>query len=163
MNKMKFEFEKQDTANDGDFIYREDECSFDFESKTKQNGITSLLVNDLNIELDPSGKLLHTWGLCPYQNWVPEPISPPSSIKSGSIYFKDSEPIVAGVSVQIAGPNEWKISVNKKNGWVCIGDSSSTPNSNAISFAIDQVAVLSDSGELLALWLKPLQLPRLTP
>ena len=57
-------------------------------------------------------------------------------------------------------PNEleWNIYINKKMGWVCIGDPT-VEGRRLIEFASDCVAALDEENEMVAIWLHPRELP----
>lgn len=134
-------------------VYRESEHSFDVEMRPA-GGVTSLLVNDLQLEIDQEGVVLYPWGLCPRTAWDETDASPPRYSK-GTLIAQTGREIVPGVSIRISGPVGWSVYLNKQSGWVCIGDPKPSVNeTNAVEFAPGCVAVLSD-GSLIALWLHP--------
>jgi len=61
---MKFLIQKNEIPPTFSLIYREEEYSFNTESHS-DDGITSIMVNDLQLEIDDAGKIIYVWGVCP--------------------------------------------------------------------------------------------------
>lgn len=135
----------------GKLLYIQQDYAFSFSPKSG-SGITSLVIDTLQLTIDKKGRVLNVWGYCPYQSWQLSEISPPNYIR-GSLSV-ELEEITPGVSEQIAELGEWKILVNSSTGWVCIGEEESSPSSQAIEFASNSVAVL-EKNCLKAVWLHP--------
>jgi hypothetical protein len=135
----------------GKLLYIQQDYAFSFSPKSGL-GITSLVIDTLQLTIDKKGHVLNVWGYCPYQSWQLSEISPPNYIR-GSL-FVQLEEITPQISEQIAGLGEWKILVNSSTGWVCIGEEKSSPSSKAIEFASNSVAVVEENC-LKAVWLRP--------
>ena len=149
---IRFIFEKG-KPTEGKLVYREKEYSFDTEPRSGI-GIGSLLVNDLQLEMDRKGQILYVWGLCPHTAWKPGNIKTPAA-ESGILRVKE---VVSpyGASKKVNNEGHWQVSANRESGWVCVGNSNA--NGQNILFAPGAIAVLID-GSLNALWLHPDALP----
>ncbi len=154
---MKFDIlpTKQKIA-DGKVIYRPEEYSFDFETDTPSSG-TSLLVNDLHLEVDEDQRILYVWGVCPYYRWQHTDRNPPSS-EPGILVAILNGQMIPGVSHRLTKPSEWPILVNPESGWICIGDPDVREPFESVEFATNSIAVLKE-GMLRAIWLLPEELP----
>ncbi len=153
---MRFKFHPAQSMTPKRLIYHSEQYSFDVEPRT-ETGITSLVINDLQLEIDESGRILCAWGFCPYQNWKYTDSLPPS-FTPGSLAIDIEIEIVPGVSHRLTKPGEWPIFVNSKAGWVCVGKLDSPHRANSVEFSTNSIAVLED-GLLKAIWLHPEQLP----
>ncbi len=60
----------------GTLIYRTDEHSFDTERGPTDSG-SSLLLNDIQLEVDHEGRALYVWGLAPMPAWIAGELHPP--------------------------------------------------------------------------------------
>lgn len=133
----------------GRLVYRRSEHSFDVEPRPER-GVTSLLVNDIQIEIDPDGRLIYVWGLCPKESWRPATLDTPI-VKPGRLQYVGGE-VVPGVSKRLNAGQRWAVNHDPSSQWLCIGDKSA--NGEKIAFAPGATAVLKED-ELVALWLHP--------
>ena len=142
----------------GALVYREKEFSFDTEQHPG-NGHGSLLVNDLQLEIDDKGRVLYVWGLCPYPTWSSTDRIPPAAF--GAVLRVHENSLVPGTSKRVNAEVVWPVSMNKDVGWICVGDSRFESEETVLAtFAPGAVAVLQ--GEVLrAIWLRPRVLPKL--
>lgn len=134
----------------GQLVYRRSEHSLDVDPRPNR-GIASLLVNDVQIEIDEDGRLLYVWGLCPYESWTAARLDSPAA-KAGRLQYINGE-IIPGVSKRLNVGERWPVHYDTSSKWLCIGDTSS--RDDLIIFAPDAVAALHD-GELTGLWLHPI-------
>jgi hypothetical protein len=143
-------FESLDvTPLTGQLVYRRAEYSFGVEPRSER-GVASLLVNDVQIEIDENGYLLYVWGFCPSESWVPKHLGIPLS-SPGRLRYA-SAPVVPGISRRIHASKPWSINYDASSGWLCIGDMRA--RDEMIAFAPDAIASLT-SGHLVANWLHP--------
>jgi hypothetical protein len=133
----------------GRLVYRRAEYSLDVEPKPT-GGVASLLVNDIQIEVDEDGRLIFVWGLCPQESWTPATIEPPDA-PVGLLRYSGL-PVTPGVSKRLNAGKRWAVHHDSSNEWLCVGDQSSV--GERVTFAPGAVATLSN-GELTALWLRP--------
>ena len=63
---MRFEVEPNASVLPAALVYRSQDYSFDVEPKPEGGG-ASLLVNDLQLEVDDEGKLLYAWAVPAYR------------------------------------------------------------------------------------------------
>jgi hypothetical protein len=133
----------------GRLVYRRSERSLDVEPKPGR-GVASLLVNDVQIEVDEDGRLIYVWGFCPHESWVSAKLDPPTAT-AGRLQYVDSA-IVPGVSKRLNADKRWAVSHDPSSQWLCIGDQSF--RGEMIAFAPGAIATLSD-GEIVNLWLRP--------
>lgn len=68
-NKIQFKVEYTNKNQVGQLVYAIGDHSFNFDPQAG-NPVTSLLVNDVQIEIDKDGKALYVWGFCPSANWL---------------------------------------------------------------------------------------------
>ncbi len=142
-------------------IFREAESSVDVSPKPV-GGITSILVNYLQLEIDDEGTVLYPWGLFnDPTTWQETPLSPVVSVRS-TLVVNVPKPIIPGVSRRLNEGDVWQAYVNRREGWICLGEPSASPSCRAVEFAPNSVAVL-DRSKLVAVWLRPASLPKPTP
>lgn len=152
---MKFLIQKNKTTQTFALVYREEDYSFDIEPHDG-SGFTSIMINDLQLEIDDEGKIVYVWGLCPLIKYE-ETNETPESYESKSLVALLDKPPIPGISYRLNEKERWPIYINKKKGWVCIGN----PKINGkqmIEFVPNCVAALEDQ-EITAIWLKPKDLP----
>lgn len=152
---MKFLIKEHQEDQNFSLVYRAEDYSFDVEP-LDGSGDTSIMINDLQLEIDHEGKIIYVWGFCPLIKYE-ETSETPESYKSNSLVALLDEPPVPGISYRLNEKERWPIYINRKKGWVCIGN----PKINGkqmIEFAPNCVATLEDQ-EITAIWLKPKDLP----
>ncbi len=152
---MKFLVEER--VNEGNFslVYIGKDHSFDVEPLF-ESGETSVLINDLQLEIDHESKILYVWGYCPLIKYE-ETREFPRGCKNYTLVALLDKPQVLGVSHRLNENKRWPIYLNKERGWVCIGNPM-TMGKEMVEFAPQCVATI-ESGEIIALWLKPQELP----
>ena len=133
----------------GRLIYHRSQRSFDVEPRPER-GVASLLINDIQIEMDDEGRLIYVWGLCPHESWTRATLAPPSA-KTGRLHYFGGE-VVPGVSERLNVSNRWGVINDISSCWMCIGDENA--QGEGIEFAPGAVAVLKEE-HLVALWLRP--------
>ena len=146
---MKFSVNKNSMIPQISLVYRKEDYSFDVEPLSTQ-GYTSILINDLHLEITYEGKIIYVWGLCPLINYI-ETDKTPNNYTGGEVTVILDNP-TPGISKRLNNDKRWPIYINKHSGWVCLGDPLYTALS--IEFIPNCVAVL-DEYQLRALWLKP--------
>jgi hypothetical protein len=132
-------------------IYRAYEYSFDVEP-FEGGGITSIMIDFLQLEIDDEGRVLYVWGYCPLIEYEETSRFPKKHTKY-SLYVDVGKPLVPGISHRINQNNPWPICINKKRGWICLGNPE-IKGYQLVEFAPDCVAVL-DGENLIAVWLHP--------
>ena len=148
---MKFLIQEPQTDQKFSLVYREEDYSFDIEPHDG-SGFTSILINDLRLEIDERGRIMYVWGLCPLINYE-ETNAAPQNYKVNSLIVLLDKPPIPGVSYRLNEDDRWLIYINKKKGWICIGNPK-TEVTQMIEFAPNCVATL-DGQELIAVWLHP--------
>jgi hypothetical protein len=138
-------------------VYKPDEFSFDFEPG-ENRWFTSVLIDDVSLEVDESGKIRAVWGLCPHSRWIKTKLSPPDA-ELRDVYVLPDEPFSSGVSVRLNRKRYLPVYVDSASGWVHI-PGEQTPTSS-ISPLRDVILELTDQDEFGSLWLKPERLPPL--
>lgn len=133
----------------GRLIYRRSDHSFDVEPMPAK-GVASLLINDIQIEVDEDGSLIYVWGLCPQESWATGRVDPPET-SSGRLHYVGGA-VVPGISKRLNAGNRWSILHDPSSRWLCVGDQSS--KGERVAFAPGAVAALTD-GQITALWLRP--------
>lgn len=154
---MRFEVQPSVEVLDISVIYRPQEYSFAVEMRPGPlpSAFTSVQVNELQLQLDDEGRVLYADGYCPHLGWSETQGTPPSAHRAG-LFVKDVD-FVAGVSVALSA-SRWPVSVNRKLGWVCIGEQRASASCSGVEFATGSIAVV-DAGSLKSIWLKPTALP----
>jgi len=137
-------------------VYREEDYSFDTIPLTHE-GVTSILINDLHLEITYEGKIIYVWGLCPLTNYL-NTDKIPNNYTGGEITVILDNP-TPGISKRLNDDKRWPIYINKNTGWVCIGDPYLSAEMS-IEFIPNCIAEF-DNHQLRALWLKPKVLPNL--
>lgn len=139
-------------------VYRDDDYSFDAVPQPKE-GVTSLLVNELHLEIAADGRMLYVWGYCPYNGWKGTAETPRVS-RPGVIRVSATGPLVPGVSIELNPETRWPVHVNRETGWVKIARSDWQVGAvEVVEFAASTLAVLLHEN-LVGLWLHPHRLPR---
>jgi hypothetical protein len=139
----------------GTLFYKERGNCFYFEPQPR--GGASILVNDVNLEIDEEGNVLYVWGLAAKIAWDDTDKSPPGFIQSGIGCILDK--VMPGISIRRNKIGSWPMFFNKSINWFFIGEDINYKGFEYIEFAQNCVAILSDSGELKGLWLRPLIVP----
>jgi hypothetical protein len=135
----------------GDLIYRTADRAFDVNPRPDDGGV-SLLVNDVQIELDEDGTLLFVWGFCPHESWLTAPLPVPLG-KSVALRWSGS-PLVPGVSRRLNPNARWPVTHDPTTGWICVGNPAA--EGERLAFAPGSILVLHE-GMLTVLWLHPRQ------
>lgn len=154
---MKFNIQAPQEDQNFSLIYRAEDYSFDIEPLCG-TGDTSIMINELQLEIDYEGKVMYVWGLCPLMHYKDTNILPQKYQKHTLVAMLDKPPI-PGISYRLNEDGRWPIFINKKKGWVCLGN----PEINdrqLVEFAPDCIATM-DGQELIGLWLHPNALPDL--
>lgn len=118
---MKFLIHKSETTQKFSLFYREEDYSFDSEPHDG-SGFTSIMINDLQLEINDEGKIIYVWGLCPLIKYEETNESPKNYKSNSLVALLDTLPI-PGISYRLNEKERWPIYINKKKGWVCIGKS----------------------------------------
>ena len=152
---MKFIIQKWDKDLDFSLVY--DEESYSFDSKPHHgDGFTSIMINELQLEIDDLGKILYVWGYCPLIKHQ-ETGNFPHGYKKASLVALFDEPLIPGVSYRLNEGHRWAIHINKEKKWVCIGNPDHQ-NRKLVEFYPDCVATM-EGDKILAIWLHPKKLP----
>ncbi len=152
---MKFLIKTPQKDQNFSLVYRDEDYSFDVEP-LDGSGDTSIMINDLQLEIDHEGKIIYVWGYCPLVKYQ-EIEEYPQKYQAQSLVALLDKPPIPGISYRLNEKERWPIYINKKKGWVCIGN----PKVNGkqmIEFVPNCVATLEDQ-EITAIWLKPKDLP----
>ncbi len=149
----------QESQEDQNFflVYRSEDYSFDIEP-LDGSGDTSIMINELQLEIDHEGKIMYAWGYCPLAKHE-ETNEFPHGYKRHSLVASLDKPLVPGISFRLNEDRRWPIYINKKKGWVCLGNPN-TKDKQLIEFAPNCIATM-DGKELIAVWLHPENLPDL--
>ena len=101
---------------------------------------------------------MYAWGYCPLITYKETDLFPKKHKNYNLVALLNKPPLLGG-SYRLNEDNNWPIHINKKKGWVCLGD----PNMEGkqlIQFAPSCIASMLGQ-ELTAVWLQPEQLPPL--
>jgi hypothetical protein len=124
-------------------IYRQKEHSFDTLNNSS-HGFSSVLLNEINLEVDETLRVISVWGLSSYEEWIIAEFPVPSSRIQVSLEIV--EDIIPGVSIRIHPDNggRWPIYVSPDRAWICIGNKP-LPTDSAIQFLSNAMAVLKNN------------------
>jgi hypothetical protein len=147
------EFPARKISNNA-LIYRAQEFSFDV--VPSQSGVTSILVNDLNLEVDETDQVRSIWGICPFHLWKSTELSPPNA-QFGDVTVLSEAPLLPGVSVQLNKNHAWPTYVDTISGWVFVGSTERQVQSAKILSGF--ILSFDPLEELSGIWLKPTRLP----
>lgn len=156
-NLMKFLIQEPQEDQNFSLVYRTEDYSFDVEP-LDGSGDTSIMINDLQLEIDHEGKIMYVWGLCPLIEYK-ETDEAPKRYKTHSLVALLDKPPSLGISYRLNEDCRWPIYINKKKEWVCLGNSK-IKDEQLIEFAPNCIATM-DGQELIAIWLHPKELPDL--
>ena len=149
---MKFRIENKQEKQNFELVYRKDEYSFDIEPQDGSDH-SSIMINELQLEIDHIGKISYVWGYCPLINYSETKEYPQNYCRNDLVVLLD-EPPIPGVSHRLNKDKRWLIYINKKQGWVCIGTSEIGQN-KLIEFAPNCIASFDKEMQFEAIWLKP--------
>lgn len=152
---MKFLVQEPQKNQNFSLVYRPDDYSFDIEP-LEGTGDASIMINDLQLEIDHRGQVMYVWGLCPLLHYK-KTKEFPLSYKSGSLLALLDTPPILGISYRLNEGQRWLFYINNEMGWVCLG-TPETKNKQLIEFAPNCIATM-DGQELIAVWLHPEKLP----
>ena len=154
---MKFSIKYTGKAEDKIITYVPEDYAFDIDPVVQEIdfNIALNMVNLKVLQQNGANKIIEVWVFCPYGGWLRTSYHFPASLPGELCVLEDLE---CGLSYGI-NDEEWPVYVNKKSGWVCIGNPQST--GEAVEFINNCVAVIDSNQELTALWLKPQELPEL--
>lgn len=155
---LKFRVEDRQRKAEFNVVFRPEEHSIDA-VPAPGKGITSVLVNDMNLELDQRGRVLYAWGYCPIVNASSTSMRPRRS-KVGSLVAFLRGDVVPGISERLNPSERWPIFVNEEAGWICLGEPEDLVGALWVEFAPATVAMIVRQ-RLRALWVRPTNLPRL--
>lgn len=133
-------------------VYRPSDYAFDVEPKP-EGGEASLLVNDLQLEIDDEGRVLYVWGFCPHTSWSPASVKPPPA-RRATLTAEIPDDLAPGTSMRIS-KERWPVHVDQQTGWVRVG---TCDEGDVVEFVPGVRACLSE-GNLVCLWLRPRELP----
>jgi hypothetical protein len=153
MKSLRFAFTLEPLSHPFDLEYIVEDYSFDSVPRPP-GGITSLVINTLQLEIDRWGQVLYVWGLCPSVAWRDTDLEPPSSSPGRLTVLL--EQITPGVSVGVTEDSyEWSAYFNRSTGWVSLQHpSASLDTCTTVEFASHCVAMLAGE-RLVAIWLQP--------
>ncbi len=153
---LKFTYNITGKCREGQVVYLAKEYSFDFYNNNEK-GISSLLINDLQLQIDEFGNVLYAWGYCPHVSWIVDLSLMPPPTSKGEIIVMGKTEFKKGVSYHVNEDQKWLAYSNKSNGWICIGDKDClNERCFFVEFATGSIAAISQNNYLKAIWLHPL-------
>jgi len=130
-------------------VYRPEEYSFDVEP-APGGGFTSILVDDLNLEVDELGRVISVWGLCPHTRWVEAKLAPPEA-DFGDVFVSDVQ-LSRGVSIRLNHNKYLPVHVDPESGWVRIrGEGIAAASS--VKLLPGVIFEITEQGQFCSLWL----------
>jgi hypothetical protein len=139
-------------ATNSSLVYRPEEFSFDV-TQAPTSGFTSVLLDDLNLEVEVTGKVFSVWGLCPHTRWNDALLAPPEAAY-GELYVLTDTPLQRAISLRLTPERTYLPTfVDRSRGWVKV---QGTPNPKSAVMIIPGVIFeIGNQGEFCALWLHP--------
>lgn len=150
---MKFYvMERPGISRESVLSYQPAEYAFDVEPKPLA-AWTTILINDLNLEINEAGKIVSVWGLCPHTSWSERSLSLPNA-RYGDIGVESDVPFDKGVSVRLTSQGVYLPAfVDWNTGCVKI---EGTHRPVVAATIIPGVTIeLGQGGELASVWLAP--------
>lgn len=132
-------------------VYRRQDYSFDMLPPLR-GGFTSVLIDDLNLEVDDSGRVISVWGMCPHTRWIDATLAPPPA-KVGALFVIPERPFSRGVSVQVNSTKYLPTYADQRSGWVQIRGQSGPVS--AVKVFSGVIFEIGESGQFCSLWLRP--------
>jgi len=157
MVTVRFQLEDEQPQESFALVYRAEECSIS-PDPFPGGGEASLLINDVNLELDNRSRVLYAWGYCPLVRATATTEKP----KRGRVAMLSAnleEALVPGSSLRLNTADRWPVYLNDEVGWICIGEPRVPAHAIWVEFASATVAALIDA-EIRALWMRPVTLPK---
>ncbi|QVL57760.1 MAG: hypothetical protein KFB93_01405 [Simkaniaceae bacterium] len=145
-----------------------DDYQFLTDPGIETTGYGAITVNYLELQLDEDGRIAFLFGYEPLAIYEETNNFPKQYESKDLIAVLDNEPgpddfpglPTYNLVKNSEWPNksEWSTYINKKEGWVCVGDPT-IEDKRLIEFAPDCVAALDKENEMVAIWLHPRELP----
>jgi hypothetical protein len=146
-----FEIKYNIVQSIGNLVYYSDEFSLDTIGR-KNCGYTSVLVNDIHLEINEFGVVCAIWGICPEIHWEKSSISLPL-YSSGSLIVH--EKLCPGVSVRVnIDELYWNVKYDIETGWLLLCEKKMQKYIDVVEFLPNCIAALQDK-RLVCIWLKP--------
>ena len=155
---MKFLIQEPQEDQNFTLVYRDEDYSFDREPHDGI-GFASIMINDLQLEINDEGKVMYVWGLCPLTQYK-ETQEVPQKYKPHSLVALLDKSPTPGISYRLNEDCRWPIYINKGKKWICLGNPG-TKDKRLIEFAPNCIATM-DGQELIAVWLYPEKFPDLS-
>lgn len=152
---MKFSIDYKGKSEQRLLRYIQKDYSFDMDPIVYKSDF-DLEINYLHLTVIEK-KIVQMWGYCPYKGWIRSNYISPPNYKKGEL--KIVEDLETGIGSYGINEIDWPIYVNSSTGWVCIGNPEKL--GEAVEFIDNCVAVVDDNKDLVSLWLKPQELPKL--
>ena len=134
-------------------VYRPEEYSFDMEPAPIKN-FTSILIDDLNLEVDETGRVISICGVCPHTRWTEVVLVPPLA-ERGVLFATTDRPLLRGVSVRLNPTKYLPTFVDRTTGWVRVKGQSTSSASVMVFPGV--IVEITGQGEFSSLWLQPRQ------
>ncbi len=132
-------------------VYRPEEYSFDVEPSPGRS-FTSVLIDDLNLEVDDAGRVISVWGMCPHTRWQSATLTAPEA-SFGELFVVPDAPLSRGISVRLNREKYLPVQVDSASGWVRVGGQA-TPAAS-VKLLPGVIFELTADGQVSALWLRP--------
>lgn len=122
----------------------------------------SVLVNDLELHVDPDGLVVSVDGYAPRESWAASDAEPPHAV-DGLVRTPPRPDVPRGSSVRLTRtPDELPSFFNRGVGWLCVGDTgASGVGGSAVRMNPGTILVISGD-QLVAIWLQ-VRAPAATP
>ncbi len=145
----------------GSLVYRPAEYAFATEPRPATCG-ASFTINEVELMVDDEEhqRVAFVEGYCPFQSWTRANLRAPGA-SPGVLRADAGCPITPGIATAMDSSDvRWPVLVDPRTGWIRLGAGEADGDCRGIEFAPGAIAVL-EGERMVALWLRPLQLPSL--
>ena len=132
-------------------LYRPEEFAFDTEPSL-DDGFTSLLVNEIQLEVNDEGIVVSVWGLSPSSTWITSDVGAPVLPKPGSLKVLPAAELLPGVGVRLT-TERLPAHIDPVTGWLRIGGGSAGAG-RFVEVLDGAVVEIEADGSFSSLWLR---------
>lgn len=133
-------------------IYRPSQYSFAVEPQPT-DGFTSCLLNDLQLEIDDTGKVLYPWGFFPLPSKCEPTAFDGKNSRQAVLTIERETEWIPGVSVRL-NPEPWPIYYDELTGWMGTSDMGNCESLELIEFAPQCIAAIANNA-IHGVWIRP--------
>jgi len=149
---MKFHIKRAKSPLKGTVVYRSEEFAFDT-VPSPSDGHTTIVLDDINLEVDEGQRVIGIWGLCPHTRWKEHSLTPPEAT-NGELFVRTETPLHHGVARRLTPVGQHLDTfVDRTSGWIKVNHLPQPKT--AVRVLENAIVELDDACEVSALWIKP--------